>query len=65
MVLEALAIFGTKSSEFCREDCIELWMISYVIVTMDNANDYDKMEDFLNNLRNSIRHTCLFKEESV
>ena len=58
-------MFGIKLLVFCREDCIESWMISYVIVTIDNANDYNNMEDFLNNLRNSIRHTYPFKEESV
>jgi hypothetical protein len=53
-------MFGTKLSVFCREDCIELWMVSYAMATIDNTNDYDNMEDFLNNLRNSVdRPACL------
>jgi len=37
-----------------RKGCIEFWRISNDMMPIDNTNDYDKMEDFLNNLRNTI-----------
>jgi len=54
MVFEVLYNVGSHVVNALRKDCIEFWRISNDMVPIDNTNDYDKMEDFLNNLRNSI-----------